>query len=94
MPFPLHSHGSMPCKQQSDILTVYQTHVFAKSHKQIETDCIKFFIEDLKRKGMNAMPALLKFLVLLAIFLLASNANAFTRLSPVAGSQVQENHLI
>ncbi len=31
-------------------------------------------------------------LVLIAIFLLASNANAFTSLSPVAGSQVQENH--
>ncbi len=37
------------------------------------------------------MPALLKFLVLLAIFLLASNAHAFTSLSPVAGNQVQEN---
>ena len=41
---------------------------------------------------MNAMPDLLKILVLLAIFLLASNANAFTSLSPVAGSQVQKNH--
>jgi hypothetical protein len=40
---------------------------------------------------MNAMPALLKFLVLLAIFLLASNADAFTSLSPVAGNQIQEN---
>ncbi len=40
---------------------------------------------------MNAMPALLKFLVLLAIFISASNANAFTSLSPVAGNQVQEN---
>ncbi len=40
---------------------------------------------------MNAMPALLKFLVLLAIFLLASNANAFTIPSPVAGNQVQDN---
>jgi hypothetical protein len=40
---------------------------------------------------MNAMPALLNFLVLLAIFLLASNANAFISLSPVAGNQVQEN---
>jgi hypothetical protein len=29
--------------------------------------------------------------VLLAIFLLASNASAFTSLSPVAGNQVQEN---
>ncbi len=35
------------------------------------------------------MPALLKILVLLAIFLSESNANAFTSLSPVAGSQVQ-----
>ncbi len=43
---------------------------------------------------MNAMPFLMKFLVLLAIFLLASNANAFTSLSRVAGGQVQENHLI
>jgi len=40
------------------------------------------------------MPALLKFLVLLAIFLSASNANAFTSLSPVAGNQVRVNHLI
>ncbi len=38
------------------------------------------------------MLALLKILVLLAIFLSASSANAFTSLSPVAGSQVQENH--
>ncbi len=38
---------------------------------------------------MNAMPALLKFLVLIAIFLSASHANAFTSLSPVAGNQVQ-----
>jgi hypothetical protein len=41
---------------------------------------------------MNAMLALLKILVLLNIFLSESNANAFTSLSPVAGSQVQENH--
>jgi hypothetical protein len=40
------------------------------------------------------MPALLKFLVPLAIFLWASNANAFTNLSLVNGSQVQVNHLI
>jgi hypothetical protein len=41
---------------------------------------------------MNAMQALLKFLVLLAIFLSTSNANAFTSLSLVAENQVQENH--
>jgi hypothetical protein len=38
------------------------------------------------------MTALSKFWVLLAIFLLESNANAFTSLSPVAGNQVQKNH--
>jgi hypothetical protein len=47
----------------------------------------------MKRKRLNAMPALLKFLVLLALFLSASNANAFTSLSSVAGNQVQINHL-
>ncbi len=34
-PSPLHSHGSMPSKH-SDILTVHQTHIFAKLHKQVE----------------------------------------------------------
>ncbi len=43
---------------------------------------------------LNEMIALSKFLVLFALFLLASNANAFTNLSPVAGSQVQKIHLI
>ncbi len=40
------------------------------------------------------MTALSKFLVLLALFLSASHANAFTSLSLVAGNQVQVNHLI
>jgi hypothetical protein len=44
-------------------------------------------------KGLNAMPALSKFLVLLALFLLASLANSFTSLSSVAGNQVRVNHL-
>ena len=48
----------------------------------------------MKRKRLNAMPALLKFLVLLAIFLLASHSNAFVSLSSVAGNQVRVNHLI
>ena len=39
------------------------------------------------------MPALLKFLVLLAIFLSASHAYAFVSLSSAAGNQVQVNHL-
>jgi hypothetical protein len=39
------------------------------------------------------MAALSKFLVLLALFLLASNANAFASLSPVAGSHIQEIHV-
>jgi hypothetical protein len=44
-------------------------------------------------KGLNAMPALLKFLVLLALVLLASHANTFASLSLVAGNQVWVNHL-
>ncbi len=40
------------------------------------------------------MPALWKFLVLLAIFLSASHVNAFTSLSWVTGNQVWVNHLI
>jgi hypothetical protein len=38
------------------------------------------------------MTALSKLLVLIAIFLLASHANAFTTISPVVGNQVQEKH--
>ncbi len=92
---PLHSHGPMPSKQQSHILTVYQTHVFAKLHKQIKHWLrLKKIIEALKRKGLNAMTALSKFLVLLALFLSASHANAFRSLSLVAGNQVLVNHLI
>ena len=48
----------------------------------------------MKRKRLNAMPALLKFLVLLASFHSGSYAHAFTSLSPVAGNQVWVNHLI
>jgi hypothetical protein len=44
-------------------------------------------------KGMNAMPALSKFLVLLTLFLSASYSNAFLSLSSVAGNQVRVNHL-
>ena len=47
----------------------------------------------MKRKRMNSMPALLKFLVLLALVLSASHANAFTSLSSAAGNQVRVNHL-
>ena len=43
--------------------------------------------------GLNAMPALSKFLVLLALILSASHENAFTSLSWVAGNQVRINHL-
>ncbi len=38
------------------------------------------------------MTALSKLLVLIAIFLSASHANAFTSMSPVAENQVQEKH--
>jgi len=40
------------------------------------------------------MPALLKFLVPLAIFLSASHSHAFVSLSSVAGNQARMNHLI
>jgi hypothetical protein len=40
------------------------------------------------------MTAHSKFLVLLALFLSASHANAFTSLSSVAGNQVPVNYLI
>jgi hypothetical protein len=48
----------------------------------------------MKRKRLNAMPAPLKFLVLLAGFHSGSYAHAFTSLSPVAENQVWVNHLI
>ena len=48
----------------------------------------------MKSKALNAMPALSKFLILLAMFLSASYAYAFTSLSPVAGNQARVNHLI
>jgi hypothetical protein len=46
---------------------------------------------ELQTARMIALP---KFLVLLALFLLASHANAFTSLSSVAGDQVWVIHLI
>ncbi len=59
------------------------------------TDCINFFlIEALKRNWLNAMTDLSRFLVLLALYLLASHANVFTSLSLVAGNQVQGKFLI
>jgi len=48
----------------------------------------------MKSKALNAMPVLSKFLILLAMFLSASYAHAFTSLSPVAGNQARLNHLI
>jgi hypothetical protein len=48
----------------------------------------------MKRKGLDAMAVFAKLLVLIAIFLSASNANAFTSLSSVAGIQVRISHVI
>jgi hypothetical protein len=61
-----------------------------------KTDCIflKYLLNSNWRKEMNAMPALLKYLVLIALFLSASNANAFLSLSSATGTQVRINHLI
>jgi hypothetical protein len=47
---------------------------------KLNTDCIKKIIEVLKTKRIECNE--------LALVLLASNAHAFTSLSPVAGSQV------
>ncbi len=82
----------MPCTQ-SDIISVYQTQFFAKLHKQNWLH-LKFLLNSNWRKEMNAMPALLKFLVLIALFLSASNANAFISPSSATGTQVRINHLI
>ncbi len=85
----------MPCKQQSDIPIVYQTHVFAKLHKQIKDWLrLNFQWSTIKTNRIEAMLALSKYLVLLPLFLLASHANALTSLSSVAGDQVWVVHLI
>ncbi len=52
----------------------------------------KKLIEALKSKRLDAMAAFTKLLVLIAIFLSTSHANAFTSMSPVPGNQVQEKH--
>jgi hypothetical protein len=84
----------MPCNQAVNIPTVYQTHVFAKLHKQKKLTAFKNIIwKAMISKGLNGMPALSKFLVLLALALLASHANTFTSLSLVAENQVWVNHL-
>jgi hypothetical protein len=69
----------MPCNQAVKIPTVYQTHVFAKLHKQKQklTAFKNIIWKAIISKGMNAMKALSMFLVLLAIFLLASWGDAF-----------------
>jgi hypothetical protein len=84
----------MPSKQQSHILTVYQTHVFAKLHKQIEHRLHKNKMKHRKRKGLNAMTALSMFLVLLTIFLSKNSGDAFMNLSSAAGNLARVNHLI
>jgi hypothetical protein len=48
----------------------------------------------MKRKGLDAMAVFAQLLVLIAIFLLASYANAFLNLNQVAGNQIWLNHLI
>jgi hypothetical protein len=85
----------MPCKQQSLIPTVYQTHVFAKLHQQIKHWLrLKKLLKHWKAKYQTAMPAHPKFLVLLAIFLLARSGDALMNLSLAAGDLVPVNHLI
>jgi hypothetical protein len=59
-----------------------------------KTDCVKKTVEALKSKRLNGMTALSKFLVLLAIFLLANLGDAFINLSSTAGNLVWVNHWI
>ena len=63
------------------ILTVYKTHNFQNNHMVTTIE------------NEQATAALLKFMVLMALFLLTSRANAFTSVS-LADGQVQINHLI
>ncbi len=69
----------MPCKQQSHIPTVYQTHVFAKLHKHIKDWLhLKILLNSKwNEKDWTAILALSKSLVLLVIFLLANSGDAF-----------------
>jgi hypothetical protein len=48
----------------------------------------------MKRKGLDTMAVFAQLLVLIAIFLSASYANAFLNLNQVAGNQIQLNHYI
>jgi hypothetical protein len=61
--------------------------------KQKLTAFKNIFWKAMISKGLNAMPALSKFLVLLALILSTSHSNAFTSLSSGAGNQVRVNHL-
>ncbi len=95
-PFLLHSQAWMPCKQQWDNPTIYQIHFFAKLHKQIKHWLqLKFYSTAIEmKKKWTALTALSKFLVLLAIFLLANSGDAFMNLSSAAGNLVLANHWI
>jgi hypothetical protein len=86
----------MPCNQQSNIHSVYQTHAFAKLHMQIEhwLHLKKILNSNWNKKDWTAMTALSKFLVLLAIFLLANSGDAFMNLNSAAGNLVPVNHWI
>jgi hypothetical protein len=90
----------MSCKQQSDILSVFSQFIRPSSlfSYTSKSDCIFLNIYwasfgAMTSKALNAMTAHLKFLILLAIFLSASYAHAFTSLSPVAGNQGRVNQL-
>jgi hypothetical protein len=48
----------------------------------------------MKSKRLDAIAAFAQLLVLIAIFLLASYANAFLNQNQVAGNQIRLNHLI
>jgi hypothetical protein len=77
-----------------EILRIPVLHLVTQANNLIAFENIYWAsFEAMKRKRLNAMPALLKFLVLLAIFLSASYSHAFTSMSPVAEIQARVNHL-
>jgi hypothetical protein len=80
----------MPCKQQSDIFTVYQTHALANLHKQIEDWLhLKFLLISNQNKQDWSNVGSFKVFGAIGTLLLESHAHALTSLSLVAGDQVR-----
>ncbi len=93
--FLLHSHGSMSSSSSHTFKQFIRPMPLLSYTSKLNTEWVlKKSLKHWKGKGLNAMTTLSKFLVLLALFLLASHANVFTSLSLIAGNQVGVNYLI